>query len=268
MHAYFRTAVIFGIAFLQPVTQNLRYRHTGNTKFIQSFLQDLKTQLRSNDHDLRHFRSACCRQSGSNVSNGSTSLCCFLSSHSTMEIFCCRHKIGIRAGQTMLFHIQPGDFLTRADPQSDSFIEDLKNQRHHDTDIRRYRCNSCRLNDQQLTAAAVQQTAVYCKNTNQQRAQRTTDSMYRNCADRIVDSGNLVKKFYCKNDHKPGNDTDHKSSRNTDCVTASSNSDQSCQRAVQGHRYIRLAVTQPGQEHRCRRGRGSGHISSNKDPAH
>ena len=95
----------------------------------------------------------------------------------------------------MLFHIQPGDFLTRADPQPDSFIEDLKIQRHHDTDISRYRCNSRRLNDQQLTAAAVQQTAVYCKNTNQQRAQRTADSMYRNCADRIVDSGNLVKKF-------------------------------------------------------------------------
>ena len=101
----------------------------------------------------------------------------------------------------MLFHIQPGDFLTRADPQPDSFIEDLKNQRHHDT---RYKSatadNSRRLNDQQLTdRRRTADRRLLQKHQPAALPQRTTDSMYRNCAEQISRFWQLwSKKFYCQ----------------------------------------------------------------------
>ena len=89
--------------------------------------------------------------------------------------------------------------------------------------------------------------------------------MNGNGADRIINPEPLVDNLNRENNHNTCNDTDNKSTRHTDQVTAGRYCNETCEGTVKRHRDIRLAVTNPRNNHDSSCSRGRSHVSRNKN---
>ena len=103
-----------------------------------------------------------------------------------------------------------------------------------------------------MRAAAIEQSLFRCsairKQTGQNRTERTTDTVYRHRANRVVDLGDFIKKFHREHDYDTEHDAHNRSTNRCYRVTACGNADQSRKRGVVSHRNIRLLITDPGKD--------------------
>ena len=84
--------------------------------------------------------------------------------------------------------------------------------------------------------------------------------MNRNCANGIINFCNLIKELYRQHNQKTANNTDYSRTDRRNHITASSNTNQSCQRRIECHGDIRLSITDPSEDQRCNACDGSSHI--------
>ena len=184
------------------------------------------------------------------------------------QVFSYRHKVGITAGKTMLFHVKAGDFFLRRYTQADNFIQQFEDNGHGDEYIR---CNSndaCQLCYKQGAGTGVEQAAFFGKETDADSAESAADAVYGDGADRVVDFKLLVKKFYGHNNQNACKGTNAEGSGNTYHIAAGSNAYQTGKRAVKRHGNIRFAIACPGVEHGSGSTGGCRHISGNKNLGH
>ena len=89
--------------------------------------------------------------------------------------------------------------------------------------------------------------------------------MHGNGAYGVVDLQFLVDEFNGADNGDSGDDPNQKGAGYGHEVTAGGDGDQTGQRAVQGHGYIRFAVTEPGKKHHGTGRNGSGHVGGHKN---
>ena len=75
--------------------------------------------------------------------------------------------------------------------------------------------------------------------------------MYSNRADRVVDVELVVEEPYSEYYEQTRNKTDNDSAEGVCYVTGSRDSYKTCERSVQTHTYVGLAVLNPGENHTC-----------------
>ena len=73
--------------------------------------------------------------------------------------------------------------------------------------------------------------------------------MYGNGTNRIIYMQYIITKPYTKDDEQTGNSTDHDRAKGICYITPGGNGNQTCQRSVQTHRYIRLTILDPRKDH-------------------
>ena len=74
--------------------------------------------------------------------------------------------------------------------------------------------------------------------------------MNRNCADRIINFGDVIEEFNGKYHQEPGNHSDEEGTYRAYTVAACRDCHKTGQCTVECHGDIRLSVTNPGENHR------------------
>ena len=99
------------------------------------------------------------------------------------------------------------------------------------------------------------------------RAQRAADAVYRDGANGVVYSGDLVEELDRQHDHDAEHCPHDCRAQRRDRVAACGDAHQTCERGIVGHGDVRLAVTQPCEDERHAAGNRRRHVGVEEDEA-
>ena len=171
----------------------------------------------------------------------------------------------------MLRLIQTHDLLSLAYAQADGVLDNIEYDGHGDCNP----CNDCdyaeNLNAEEVEAAAVEyaerlnlSAIIVSEQAGKNRAQCTVDAVHADSADRIINLELLIDKFDTEYNGKACADTDDNRTERSNHIAACGDGYQTCQRAVQRHRNIRLLVADPGDAHNGNGCNSSCHVGGYK----
>ena len=105
-----------------------------------------------------------------------------------------------------------------------------------------------------MEAAAIKETLADPVVSGGEQADRdgapdAVDHMHGHGADRIVDLGDVIEEFDAQDDQDAGNEADEEGTERRDTVAGCRDGDKTCERCIEGHRYVRLAIADPGEDH-------------------
>ena len=163
----------------------------------------------------------------------------------------------------MLCAVQTGKLFLSGNPQSNGFLDNDKSNQHSTHAPCGHRQNASQLNCK-LSPLSCSKKAIFSgKETHAQGTKGTAQTMDADRPYRVVNFENLINKFNSEYHYKSGQYADNSRRPGIHSAAARSNGNQACQRAVQRHRYIRLFIFNPGNQHnhysRSRRRNISGH---------
>ena len=108
----------------------------------------------------------------------------------------------------MLFHIQTFDFFGFLNTQAEELIKNFKDNRHGNRNIDCYSNNTDNLFYQKISTAAIEEAAVKSEETGCDSTEGTTDTVNRNCTNRIINLQLLVEEFNSSDYQHTGNQAD------------------------------------------------------------
>ena len=252
-----RAAVHLAVTFLQAVARDRRHRHARDADALERILERLEALARRDDRDagdglaarrhrlrdrhrLRRLRAVDRRRRRRRAGH---------LGH--------RHEVRIGGREAVLLEVEAGDLLLRRDAQADRGLEDAEYDRDDDRDIDGDGDNAEHLHEEEMRLARVEQAVLHSEEAREDRAERAADAVDSDRADRIIDFELLVDELDGKDDDDTGDEADEERAYGAHGIAARGNRDEACERAVERHRDIRMAVAQPREHHdRDRRRRG------------
>ena len=171
----------------------------------------------------------------------------------------------------MLRLIQTHDLLSLAYAQADGVLDDIEYDGHGD----RNPSDDCdyaeNLNAEEVEAAAVEyaerlnlSAIIVSEQAGKDGAQCAVDAVHADSADRIIDLELLIDKFDTEYNGKACADTDDNRTERSNHIAACGDGYQTCQRAIQRHRNVRLLVADPGDAHNGNGCNSSCHVGGYK----
>ena len=156
----------------------------------------------------------------------------------------------------MLRLVEAHDLLSLGNTKADGVLDDVEYDGHGD----RNPCNDCgnaeNLNAEEVEAAAVEyaerldlSAIIVCEQAGKDGAQSAVDAVYADSADRVVYLELLIDKLDAEYNREACTDADDRGTHRGYHIAACGDRYQTCQRAVQRHRNVRLLVADPGDAH-------------------
>ena len=268
-------SVALGRTFLNAAAHNLIHCHAGDAELVERFLELIKSRKPADDGNLVHtcivtadrYRSLLRRsfRRAVNLDRGILAEIFRLVIIALAKIrvfvrvdfhlcYIGNREAGVRACKTVLMNIQTINFNLCRNTKSDELVNDLESNKHRNQNIRVNCDNAEYLNAELPEAAAVEESLSYAVRAGGKQADRqcspdAVDHVNRNRADRIIDLRDVIKELNRKNDNETGNHTDEECAGRRYAVASCRNRYKARERRVEGHRYVRLAVLEPGKDH-------------------
>src|SRR5665648_307923 len=117
---------------------------------------------------------------------------------SRCSLYKCRHKISITTEQSMFFNIKSCNFFCCCNTKTDCLFDDCEKNKHSYCYKSCNRDNAKCLDSKHFESAAVEKSAVYCKESYHDCSAGTAKSMYANSANRIINSEYFINKLNTK----------------------------------------------------------------------
>ena len=278
-------AVFLAGALLDAAAHHLGHGHAGDAQIVQSGLQLVELGQLCNDGDLVHpgVVDAVVDDGGlTHHRHRSRQLRCgsldgvvlaevgvFVGGHGSC-VGVGDGEASVGRSQTVLVDVQAVDLHLSGDAQADGLVDDLEDEEHHDDDIDIDRDEAQQLDAQLAQAAAVEQALAHAvaavgEQADCDGAPHAVCKVDGDCADGIVDPGDLIKELNAQDHQKTGHKADDEGTERRNSVAACRDGHQTGQRTVQGHGDIGLAVPQPGEDHGHAGGHSSGQVGVEAD---
>ena len=252
-------AVILRLALLYAAAKHMRNRHAGNANVHHRSFQGLKAGFLADDLHLgklgrtiiegRHLLHRDCL--GRRNITGYIH-CAFIAVIQTLNS---RHKVCIGAGKPVFCTVQALDLFFLRYPKPDGLSDDQEGKDHGNSGPGKNGNDTQGLNPEQPETAGIKQAfkpcgrGGVCKQTYSKRAPNAIGQMDAYCTDRVVDMQLQIKRLNHYDDKNTRYNTNDGRAKCIDCITACRDADQACQRAIQTHGHIRLAVLDPCIQH-------------------
>ena len=170
----------------------------------------------------------------------------------------------------MLVDVQTVDLHLGGHTQAKGLINDLEDDEHHHHNVDIHADQTQQLGAQLCQTAAVEQTGMGGVGAGGEQTHRNgaPDAVCKvdgNSTYGVVHLGDLIKEFHAQHHKDTGHKADKESAEGRNGIAACGDSHKACQRAVQGHGDIRLAVAQPSEDHGHAGGNGCGKVGVEAD---
>ena len=165
----------------------------------------------------------------------------------------------------MLSEVESPDFLRGGHAKANRGAQSRENYRDDRGDVGSDGRDPYDLHDEEIRVSRVEEAVLCREKAGQYRAERAAAAMHRDRADGVINHELLVYELHRVHDDDAGDYAYDERAGRADEVTSRRYGDESCERAVERHRDIGLAVANPCHRHCRHGGGGSRHVSGDED---